>query len=311
MRRMPPCALRSATATCSRRRSTAAPTSSRSACRSTPPAASRTRPRPSISARGSSTRPRTPARASAPASTATPRTTRDLAAGGVLEMLAIAGQPQVDLREGRRRGERLPVEWVRIDVPDPELTKVGDPRRPQPGLAQGRREVQPPRRLLGGRQHDLLRLHERWRRQERRRQQRRVPRGIGAGLGVPARPPRRDADARLRVAVRRRPRLARQPHGDAPRRPDRLRGRRVVGLRGYAPARARDRQRQPLDRHHPARRRVRAGGQRAQRLRAGRRELQPERPHAVLQPVRARPLRRGPGRGDDVRRHRARYRGPL
>jgi uncharacterized protein len=52
----------------------------------------------------------------------------DLTAGGVLEMLAIAGQPQVDLREGRTRGEALPVQWVRIDQPDPELTAVGDPR---------------------------------------------------------------------------------------------------------------------------------------------------------------------------------------
>ena len=52
----------------------------------------------------------------------------DLTAGGVLEMLAIAGQPQVDLREGRTRGEPLAVQWVRIDVPDPQLARVGDPR---------------------------------------------------------------------------------------------------------------------------------------------------------------------------------------
>ena len=107
----------------------------------------------------------------------TPNDPDDLAAGGVLEMLAIAGQPKVDLREGRRRGERLPVQWVRIDDPDPELTNGRRPQKHvQPGLGQGRREVQPPRRLLGGRQHDLLRLHQRRRRQERRRQQRRVPR---------------------------------------------------------------------------------------------------------------------------------------
>ncbi len=53
---------------------------------------------------------------------------RDLAAGGVLEMLAIAGQPQVDLRDGRTRGEALPVQWVRIDVPDPVLARVNDSR---------------------------------------------------------------------------------------------------------------------------------------------------------------------------------------
>ena len=58
----------------------------------------------------------------------TPRDTDRLTAGGVLEMLAITGQPQVDLREGRTRGEALPVQWVRIDEPDPELTAVGDPR---------------------------------------------------------------------------------------------------------------------------------------------------------------------------------------
>jgi len=53
----------------------------------------------------------------------------DLAAGGVLQMLAIAGRPRIDLREGRTRGEPLPAEWVDIDDPDPELTAVGDPRR--------------------------------------------------------------------------------------------------------------------------------------------------------------------------------------
>jgi uncharacterized protein len=58
----------------------------------------------------------------------TPNDPDDLTAGGVLDMLAIVEQPQVDLREGRTRGERLPVEWVRIDEPDPALTSVGDAR---------------------------------------------------------------------------------------------------------------------------------------------------------------------------------------
>ena len=58
----------------------------------------------------------------------TPDDPDDLTAGGMLEMLAIAGQPQVDLREGRTRGERLPVEWVQIAEPDPELTSVSDAR---------------------------------------------------------------------------------------------------------------------------------------------------------------------------------------
>src|SRR5215218_2177845 len=62
----------------------------------------------------------------------------DLTAGGVLEMLAIAGQPQIDLREGRTRGEALPVQWVRIDEPDPELRNVRDARSTfNQGLAKG------------------------------------------------------------------------------------------------------------------------------------------------------------------------------
>jgi uncharacterized protein len=51
-----------------------------------------------------------------------------LSAGGMLEMLAIVGEPNVDLREGQTRGEALPVEWVEIEEPDPELARVGDPR---------------------------------------------------------------------------------------------------------------------------------------------------------------------------------------
>jgi uncharacterized protein len=58
----------------------------------------------------------------------TPEDPRDLAASGRLEMLAIAGRPRVDLRQGRTRGEALAVHWVGIDEPDPELTAVGDPR---------------------------------------------------------------------------------------------------------------------------------------------------------------------------------------
>jgi secreted PhoX family phosphatase len=58
----------------------------------------------------------------------TPDDPDDLTAGGVLDMLAIAGQPQVDLREGRTRGEALPVQWVRIEEPEPALTRVSDAR---------------------------------------------------------------------------------------------------------------------------------------------------------------------------------------
>jgi secreted PhoX family phosphatase len=48
--------------------------------------------------------------------------------GGRLQMLAIKGRPQVDLREGQRRGRHLRVEWVDIDEPDPEVTAVADSR---------------------------------------------------------------------------------------------------------------------------------------------------------------------------------------
>ena len=58
----------------------------------------------------------------------TPRKPDDLAKGGVLEMLAIAGRRNVDLREGRKRGEQLPVRWVRIWNPDPPVTSVADPQ---------------------------------------------------------------------------------------------------------------------------------------------------------------------------------------
>ena len=58
----------------------------------------------------------------------TPKDPDDLTEGGKLEMLAIADRPNVDLRQGQRRGRALPVRWVRIDEPDPELTAVADPR---------------------------------------------------------------------------------------------------------------------------------------------------------------------------------------
>ncbi len=51
----------------------------------------------------------------------------DLTAGGTLDMLAIADRPQVDLREDQERGRRLPVEWVPIEVPNPEVASVADP----------------------------------------------------------------------------------------------------------------------------------------------------------------------------------------
>lgn len=46
---------------------------------------------------------------------------RDLTRGGVLEMLEVRGRPGYDAREGQRTGAGLPVEWVRIPDPDPDL----------------------------------------------------------------------------------------------------------------------------------------------------------------------------------------------
>ncbi|HYD53426.1 MAG TPA: alkaline phosphatase PhoX [Gemmatimonadaceae bacterium] len=48
-----------------------------------------------------------------------PRTRGVLAEGGRLEMLAVTGRPNWDTGDGQRVGERLPVHWVPIDVPDP------------------------------------------------------------------------------------------------------------------------------------------------------------------------------------------------
>jgi uncharacterized protein len=52
---------------------------------------------------------------------------RKLTRGGSLQMLAVRGHPQVDLREGQRVGRRLSVEWVDIDDPDPSYSSVSDP----------------------------------------------------------------------------------------------------------------------------------------------------------------------------------------
>jgi secreted PhoX family phosphatase len=58
----------------------------------------------------------------------TPKDPDNLARGGTLEMLAIEGRPQVDLREDQRRGRPLPVKWVRIEDPDPDVKSVADPK---------------------------------------------------------------------------------------------------------------------------------------------------------------------------------------
>ncbi|RVX44979.1 hypothetical protein EDD27_7755 [Nonomuraea polychroma] len=65
-----------------------------------------------------------------------PTDPRNLAAGGVLEMLKIKGRDGYDCREGQKMGARLPVEWVRIDDPDPDLEN-GAKTCTQQGLAKG------------------------------------------------------------------------------------------------------------------------------------------------------------------------------
>lgn len=65
-----------------------------------------------------------------------PNDPRNLAAGGVLEMLKVRGADGYDTREGQTMGARLPVEWVTIDNPDPDLEN-GAQTCTQQGLAKG------------------------------------------------------------------------------------------------------------------------------------------------------------------------------
>lgn len=59
-----------------------------------------------------------------------------LSAGGVLEMLKIRGATNYDTRQGQTMGSRLPVEWVVIDTPDPDLEN-GAATVTSQGLAKG------------------------------------------------------------------------------------------------------------------------------------------------------------------------------
>lgn len=56
-----------------------------------------------------------------------PDDVHDLRRGGRLQMLAVRGAPQADLREGQRVGRRLPVTWVDIEDPDPPYANADDP----------------------------------------------------------------------------------------------------------------------------------------------------------------------------------------
>jgi secreted PhoX family phosphatase len=51
----------------------------------------------------------------------TPNNPHNLAAGGLLEMLAVTGNPTATMFTGQQVGVRLPVSWVPIPVPDPNL----------------------------------------------------------------------------------------------------------------------------------------------------------------------------------------------
>jgi uncharacterized protein len=63
---------------------------------------------------------------------------RQLTAGGRLQMLAVRGRPQLDMREDQEPGRPLLVEWVDIDEPDPPQTAIADPRRTfEQGYAKG------------------------------------------------------------------------------------------------------------------------------------------------------------------------------
>jgi secreted PhoX family phosphatase len=66
----------------------------------------------------------------------TPNNVANLYAGGKTEMLAIKGAPQANLITGQTVGKRLPVEWVTIDQPDPDL-ESGALSCYRQGLAKG------------------------------------------------------------------------------------------------------------------------------------------------------------------------------
>ena len=147
------------------------------------------------------------------------------------DMLAIAGQPQVDLREGRTRGERLPVSGCASTTRTPSSTRVGDPRSTfNQGWAKGGAKFN---RLEGCWEDDSTIFFVSTSGGDAKNgdvNSDGYARGLRPGLGLPA---RRTAAGRSRSSTSRRPAtragLARQPHGHAARRADRVRGRRVVG----------------------------------------------------------------------------------
>ena len=148
-------------------------------------------------------------------------------------MLAIEGRPQVDLREGQRRGRPLPVQWVRIDEPDPELTAVADPRSTfNQGWAKGGAKFN---RLEGCWEDDSTIFFVSTSGGDVKNGDVNSD-GYGEGFGqVWAYRPSRHGGGTLTLVFESRSgaelRLAGQPHGHPARRPDRVRGRRLVGVR--------------------------------------------------------------------------------
>ena len=126
--RRPTRASRSATATCSRRRSTATRTSSSRRADHAPRAGSPTRRRPSTSARASSTRPRTRARASARASTATRPTTRTTYGGRGLTCSRSPGRRTSTCGRVGPAGRRSRSGGCGSTSPTPTLTSARGPR---------------------------------------------------------------------------------------------------------------------------------------------------------------------------------------
>jgi hypothetical protein len=66
-----------------------------------------------------------------------PKVRRTLAAGGRLQMLAVAGRPGYDTRTGQHRNRNLPVAWVDIADPDPHDAGSNPLAVFQQGRAQG------------------------------------------------------------------------------------------------------------------------------------------------------------------------------
>jgi secreted PhoX family phosphatase len=66
-----------------------------------------------------------------------PRNKRDLTEGGVLEMLAVAGQDGYNTLTGQTVGMSLPVRWMTIDDPDPDLEADPTAEVAREGLSKG------------------------------------------------------------------------------------------------------------------------------------------------------------------------------